>query len=148
MKIAITSRGPAVESDIDRCFGRAYWYLVFDLESKDWFAIDNSEIRNAIGNAGQMAAELLKDHGVNVLLTGETGPKAFRFLRKANISVHHCATGTVIDTLEYWSQNSPEPATSASGPGSPFCLTERAEPQKFYPAEPKLVLAGMHRVGG
>lgn len=148
MKIAITARGPAIEADIDYCFGRAYWFLIFDLDNKEWFAVDNNDIRNSISNAGQMAAELLKDHDVSILLTGETGPKAFRFLTGAGITVFHGATGSATDTLELWSQNKLHPADKASGPGSPFCLTERAEPKAFHPAEPKLTLAGIHTVGG
>lgn len=144
MRVAVSARGPYAESDIDRCFGRAYWYYILDLETNEAIAVDNSDIRNALGNAGQMASELLKDYDIDVLLTGETGPKAHRHLLQSGIAVFHGAVGTVIQTIDLWQSGKLISAGNPNGPGNPFCLSEATETAMYHPPEPKLSLVGFY----
>lgn len=143
MRVAVSARGPYAESDIDRCFGRAYWYYILDLETDEILAIDNCAIRNTLGNAGQMASDLLKDYSVNVLLTGETGPKAHRHLVMSDIAVFHGAVGTVTETIDLWHSGKLPEAGHPNGPGNPFCLSEAIETPRHHPREPKLSLVGL-----
>lgn len=149
MKIAISARGPSPDADIDQSFGRAYWYLIYELSSKEWIAIDNSDIRNALGNAGQMASELLKEHNVDVVITGETGPKAFRCLTALGIQVFHGAAGSAEETLLAWSLQKLTAAEKPNGKGSPYCLSGASEQQpRPMHAVPKLELAKISYAGG
>jgi predicted Fe-Mo cluster-binding NifX family protein len=149
MKIAISSRAPSPSSEVDQSFGRAYWYLIYDLAGKEWITIDNSVIRNSVGNAGQMASDLLKAHEVDVIITGETGPKAFRCLTAHGIQVYHGAVGTVEENLLAWSLQKITPAQKPNSKGSPYCLSgETNRHPRPIPEAPKLELAGMHFVGG
>ena len=104
MKIAITAQGPKPDSSVDQRFGRAYWFLFYDQETASWEALENSSARNAVQGAGIQAARLLADHRAAVLITGVTGPKAFKALQAAGIQVMHGATGTVTDALQAYRQ--------------------------------------------
>lgn len=119
MKIAITSRGPSPDSPVDERFGRAYWLLTFDDETQTWDAFDNAEARNAVQGAGIAAAQAASDRGVRVVLTGVTGPKAFRALEAAGIEVYHGASGTAEAALVDWRERRLERATIASAAGRP-----------------------------
>lgn len=145
MRVAVSARGPHADSDIDRCFGRAYWYYILDTNTEEAIAVDNTEIRNALGNAGQMASELLKDYKVDALLTGETGPKAHRHLLKSGIAIFHGAAGTVKQTIELWQTGKLFLAGNPNGPGNPFCLSQAEEEIRYHPPEPKLSLVGLYR---
>lgn len=127
MRIAITARGSHPSSEVDECFGRAYWFLIFETKNGDYIAVDNSEIRNSQENAGVKAADLLEDKKVDVLLTGETGPKAFRSLLEKGIKVCHGASGSVEDALNAWLRGEMTEAEHANSPGSPYCLVVQSK---------------------
>ena len=122
MKIAISARGPNSYSDVDERFGRAYWFLIYDDEDGSWMPIDNSANREKAKGAGSSTAEMLKEFGVEQVLTGETGPKAYRVLSQAGINICHGMVGVVRDVLEDWRNDSVEPARAANESGSPACL--------------------------
>lgn len=142
MRIAITARGPSPRADVDRCFGRAYWFLIYDLDSKEWTAVDNYEIRSILQNAGELACQLLKEHQVDELITGETGPTAFRRLTEENIRVYHNAIGCPEDMLLAWSLQKLTPAKAPKATGNPECLNKEGKQQIDQPAgAPKLELS-------
>ncbi|GAI92280.1 unnamed protein product [marine sediment metagenome] len=47
MKIAITSRGETLDSEVDPRFGRAEYFLIGELESMDFRAIENKNVNAA-----------------------------------------------------------------------------------------------------
>ena len=99
MKIAITSQGKDLDSQIDPRFGRAAHILIIDTEQNGIESIDNSENINAFKGAGIQAAALLSKKGAEVLLTGYCGPNAFKTLQAAGIKVVNDVAGTVKDAL-------------------------------------------------
>ena len=123
MIVAITSRGSTPDSDIDERFGRAYWFMLYDTKSNDWQAIDNSAARSAMQGAGKRTAQILINNNVEALLTGETGPRAFRILKNAGIAIFHGAAGTVMDSLVAWHDGRLTEATCANNIGNPSCIT-------------------------
>ncbi|MDW7644765.1 MAG: NifB/NifX family molybdenum-iron cluster-binding protein [Desulfuromonadales bacterium] len=127
MRIAITARGSHPSSEVDECFGRAYWVLIFETKTGNYTAINNSEIRNSQENAGVKAAKLLENKKVDVLLTGETGPKAFRSLVEKGIKVFHGASGSVEEALNTWLRGEMKEAEHANSPGSPYCLVVQSK---------------------
>jgi predicted Fe-Mo cluster-binding NifX family protein len=100
MKIAVTSKGKNLDSDVDPRFGRAAYILIIDTESSDFTVLDNSENVNAFRGAGISAASNICDHGAEVLLTGYCGPKAFATLEAAKIKVVNDVSGTVSDAVK------------------------------------------------
>jgi predicted Fe-Mo cluster-binding NifX family protein len=100
MRIAVTSTGKTYDSEVDQRFGRAQYFMVFDSETKEYKAIDNEINVNAMQGAGVQAGEIMSREGVQVLLTGHCGPKAFRTLQAAGITVVTGAAGTVEEAVK------------------------------------------------
>ena len=86
-KIAISSEGPSLDDLMDSRFGRATGFVVVDLETMETEYIDNGSSQVMAQGAGIQAAETVARAGVNVLLTGFVGPKAFSALNAAGIKV-------------------------------------------------------------
>ena len=86
-RIAITSEGPRLEDAVDPRFGRAAGFLLVDVESMEMSYLDNGSSQVLAQGAGIQAAENLVKAGVQVLLTGHVGPKAWTALKAAQIKV-------------------------------------------------------------
>ena len=99
MKIAVTSQGTHLDSQVDPRFGRAPYILIVDTDTFDFEVLDNKENVNAFKGAGIQAAAMVNDKGVSVLLTGYCGPKAFQVLNAAKINVADNVEGTVRDAV-------------------------------------------------
>lgn len=99
MKVAVTSKGSLLSSEIDPRFGRAPYILIVDTETMDFEAVDNSDNVNAFKGAGIQAATMVSDKGASVLMTGYCGPKAFATLEAAGVKVVSDVSGTVRDAV-------------------------------------------------
>lgn len=100
MKVAITSTGPTVESQIDPRFGRAAYILITDEQGNLIEAINNAENANSMRGAGIQASKTLADKGVQTLLTGHCGPNAVTTLSAAGIRIGVDQTGTVKEAVQ------------------------------------------------
>jgi predicted Fe-Mo cluster-binding NifX family protein len=112
MKIAVTSSGETLESEIDPRFGRAAKFVLFDTESGDFEVVDNEQNLNAAQGAGIQAAETVSRLGAEAVITGHCGPKAFRTLRAAGIQIFAGAEGTVAGAIEQFRSGSLEASES------------------------------------
>ena len=99
MKIAVTSKGTDLDSQVDPRFGRAAYILIVDSKTFDFEVLDNKENINALKGAGIQAASMVSDKGAEVLLTGFCGPNAFKTLNAAKIKVAADAKDTVRDAV-------------------------------------------------
>ncbi|MHC1700424.1 MAG: NifB/NifX family molybdenum-iron cluster-binding protein [Humidesulfovibrio sp.] len=86
-KIAVTSEGPGMDSMVDPRFGRAAGFVVVDLETLAHSYIDNGGSQAMAQGAGIQAAENVARAGVQTLLSGFVGPKAFQALQAGGIQV-------------------------------------------------------------
>jgi len=102
MKIAVTAQGTGKDSPVDERFGRAKHFVIYDTEAGEYTAVDNTMNMNAMQGAGIQSGENMTNAGVNVVLTGHVGPKAFRTLTAAGITIATGITGTVEDAVEAW----------------------------------------------
>jgi predicted Fe-Mo cluster-binding NifX family protein len=100
MKIAVTSQGNSLADPVDPRFGRAMRFLVFDTETSKLQVVDNAPSLNTAQGAGIKAAETLSRLGVQSVITGHCGPKAFRVLSAAGIKVFNTDAPTVAEALE------------------------------------------------
>ena len=114
MKIAITSKGKDLDSQIDPRFGRAAYILIVDTLRLEVEVLDNSENVNAFKGAGIQAAVNLSDRGAKVLLTGYCGPNAFKTLSAAGVKVANDMTGTVRDAVMAYREGNVSFADSAN----------------------------------
>ena len=104
MKIAVTSQGDTLDSQLDPRFGRAAFIIVVDTETLEFEAFDNNENKNAFKGAGTQAAAMVCDKEAEVLLTGFCGPNAFKTLEAAGIKVANDQSGRVIDAVQKFKQ--------------------------------------------
>ncbi|MGB5158766.1 NifB/NifX family molybdenum-iron cluster-binding protein [Desulfobacterium sp. N47] len=100
MKIAVTSAGADLDSQVDPRFGRAANIIIVDSETFEFEVIGNNENINALKGAGIQAASTISQKGANVLLTGFCGPNAFKTLKAAKIGVANDASGSVKDAVK------------------------------------------------
>jgi predicted Fe-Mo cluster-binding NifX family protein len=112
MKIVVSAKGHDLDSEVDPRFGRAVGFILFDTETHDFMAVDNSQTLNTPSGAGIQAAETVSRLNADALITGHCGPKAFRTLQAAGIAIYTGASGTVSAALEAWEQKK---LTEASG---------------------------------
>jgi len=99
MKIAITSAGTSLDSNVDPRFGRGQFFIIIDVDSENFEAIQNPNI-DAGGGAGIQSAQLMAQKGVAAVLTGSCGPNAFQVFSAAGIQVITGASGTVRQALQ------------------------------------------------
>jgi predicted Fe-Mo cluster-binding NifX family protein len=94
MKIGISSTGPSLNNQIDARFGRCDYFMIVDSETMAKQAIPNENV-SATSGAGISAAQLMADKGVDIVLTGNVGPKAANVFDAAGIRVLTGMSGTV-----------------------------------------------------
>lgn len=100
MKIAITAEGQDLSSQIDQRFGRAKWLIIFDTESDDFEATDNSVNLNLMQGAGIQTAQNAANFGAEAVITGNVGPNAFKILKAADIKVYLAEKQTIRDAID------------------------------------------------
>lgn len=98
MKIAVSSTGNTMDSQLDPRFGRAAAFIVVDTETMDFEAVDNSGSA-AAGGAGISAAQLVADKDVGAVITGNVGPNAMNVLKAANIEIYRGSAASVKDNV-------------------------------------------------
>lgn len=104
MKIAVSSQGKSLDSEVDPRFGRAAFFLIVEPDTLDFEAVDNSAGLNALRGAGIQAAKTVVDKGARVVLTGKCGPKAFSVLEAAGVEVNLNVAGTVRDAVQRYTE--------------------------------------------
>lgn len=100
MKIAITSQGKDLESEVDPRLGRARWYIITDTDTEGFEAVDNSDVAGASHGAGPQAAQKIASFGVKAIVTGHCGPNALRALQAGGIEVFTGASSTVKEAID------------------------------------------------
>ncbi len=101
MKVAVSAQGTEKSSPVDPKFGRAPWFVILDSDTGEIVkVIDNRAAQDAAHGAGINAATVVGESGVEVVLTGRVGPKAFVVLDAAGIKVVSNVDGTVEDAFE------------------------------------------------
>ena len=99
MKLAITSTGKALDSNLDPRFGRAAYFIIVDPETMAFEVVENSQNLNLTQGAGIQAGKTIVDNHVDVVITGHCGPKAFKVLQQAGVKVVTGAGGRVTDAV-------------------------------------------------
>ena len=117
MKIAISSTGRDLNSNLDPRFGRAEYFIIVDPETMDFEVVENSQNFNLPQGAGIQAGKTIADSRVDALITGHCGPKAFRVLQSAGVKIMTGASGKVADVIEQFKNGELDTATGADVEG-------------------------------
>ena len=99
MKVAISSNGTTLESNVDTRFGRCPYFIFYNT-GDDTFSHVENQSRQAMGGAGVQAAQMIVNQNVEAVITGNIGPNAYKVLSAASINVYSGTTGTVENAID------------------------------------------------
>ena len=120
MKVAVSSTGKDMNSQIDVRFGRCPYFVIVDIENKEVKGSEAIENVSAtqMGGAGITAAQMVADKGVKAVISGNVGPRAFSVFEQLGIEVYQ-GTGTVKEAVERFGKGE---LTKISGPTGPMFM--------------------------
>ena len=95
-KIAVSSEGPTLDDYVDPRFGRAGGFVVVELPDMKVEYIDNGASQTMAMGAGIETAERMARAGVEVVISGYVGPKAFDALTAAGIRICQDVEGVTV----------------------------------------------------
>lgn len=97
MKIGVAAMDGSLDADVSQQFARCPKFLLVDSDTMAFEAFDNPA-RELPGGAGPAAVQELVNHGAEVAVAGQFGPKAVQALQAAGIR-HMEATGKVGEVI-------------------------------------------------
>lgn len=103
MKIAMPVNESGRQATVSASFGRAPFFLIYDLETKESNFVENSARENP-GGAGIKAAQIIVDHEVSVVLTPRCGENAAQVLASSGIKLHKTSSNSVENSIESFVQ--------------------------------------------
>ena len=117
MKIAITSTGTGIDSELDLRFGRAKAFVVFNLDDDSYEVVDNVQNLDAMQGAGIQAAQNVVNKDVGAVITGHCGPKAFRVLSASGVKIYTAEAQKVSEVIEKFKKGELQESGSADVEG-------------------------------
>lgn len=99
MKIAIPVNEKSMKAKVSENFGRAEYFLIYDLDSKGNDFIDN-KAASTPGGAGIIAAQTVVDSGVDVLITPRCGKNAADVLLAGGVKIYKSEDISVEENIE------------------------------------------------
>jgi predicted Fe-Mo cluster-binding NifX family protein len=117
MVIAVTAQGNDLQGEVDPRFGRAKHFLLVDTETMGFEVVENRQNLSLAQGAGIQAAQVVTNHGAEVVITGNCGPKAFKTLEAAGIKVVVGVSGGIGDAIRAYLRGELQPATTANVEG-------------------------------
>jgi predicted Fe-Mo cluster-binding NifX family protein len=117
MRIAFSSTGRDLESDVDPRFGRAAFFVIVDSATMDIETVENTQSLNLSQGAGIQAAQTIAENHVDCVITGHCGPKAFKVLQTAGVKIMTGAKGKVADAVRQYENGELEVAEQADVEG-------------------------------
>ena len=114
MKIAVTAQGNNLDAKVDPRFGRAKFFIVLDSQNGGFEVKDNSVNLNAAQGAGIQSGRNVVELGVQCVITGNVGPKAFSVLQANGIKIYIAPDCTVKEAVEQFKAGKLKQAEDAS----------------------------------
>jgi len=115
MKVAISSSGKDLDSQVDPRFGRCVYFVLVDTDDMNIEVFDNKS--NSLGGgAGIQSAQLVASTGAKAVITGNCGPNAVKALNAAGIDLFVGQTGTIREAVENFKKGLLTPTNQANVP--------------------------------
>jgi predicted Fe-Mo cluster-binding NifX family protein len=99
MKIAVSSSGNDLDSQIDPRFGRCAYFVIVETDDMGVEAFNNESIALG-GGAGIQSAQFVASKGAEVVITGNCGPNAVQTLTASRVELFVGQSGTVREAVE------------------------------------------------
>ncbi len=115
MKLAVSSRGQTLDSQMDPRFGRCAYFLIYDTDNNTFEAFENESVMLG-GGAGIQSAEFVASKGAKAVLTGHCGPNAANTLAAAGVKLYVGHSGTVKECIDKFNSNELESTQTADVP--------------------------------
>ncbi len=107
MRVAITSNGPGLNSQISPVFGRCPYFIFVDVENGK--VVKEESAQNPVmmqsGGVGIAAAQFIANKGVKAVISGAVGPKAFAILQQLGIKIFLGVPGSVEENIRLFTEN-------------------------------------------
>jgi predicted Fe-Mo cluster-binding NifX family protein len=116
MKIAVSATGPSLDAEVDPRFGRCQHFIIVDLETLEFEAVDNTSAM-ASGGAGISAAQAIVGKGVEAVLTGNCGPNAYQVLSASGVKLITGVSGKVKNAVQQYKLGTFATAQQPNVPG-------------------------------
>jgi predicted Fe-Mo cluster-binding NifX family protein len=113
MKVAVSSSGKDLNSQLDPRFGRCAYFLVVHPDDMSFEVFDNGSSVLG-GGAGIQSAQFLASKGVDAVITGNCGPNAVQTLSAAGVELFAGQTGTVKEVVEKFKKGQLRPTSEAT----------------------------------
>ncbi|MFH1954390.1 MAG: NifB/NifX family molybdenum-iron cluster-binding protein [Pseudomonadota bacterium] len=99
MKVAVSSAGTDLDSQIDPRFGRCLYFIIVDTDTMGYEVFNNKNMTLGDG-AGIQSAQFVASKDAKVVITGNCGPNAVRTLSAAGVEVIVGQTGRVTSAVD------------------------------------------------
>jgi len=103
MKIAVSSSGTDLDSQVDPRFGRCAYFIIVETDDMGFEAFENGSIALG-GGAGIQAAQFVASKGAKAVITGNVGPNAVQTLSAAGVETFVGQSGTVREAMERYTK--------------------------------------------
>jgi len=111
MKVAVSSSGTNLDSQIDPRFGRCTYFIIVNTDDMSFEAFDNEGIALG-GGAGIQSSQFVASKGVGAIITGNVGPNAVQTLSAAGLEIFLGQTGSVREAVEKYRKGDIKPQGS------------------------------------
>ena len=87
MKIAISSTGKNLNSNVSDVFGRSPYFIIVEIENKKIVKVETIQniSTKQMGGVGISVAQMVAEKDATIVITGNAGPRAVDVLKQFNI---------------------------------------------------------------
>ena len=114
MKIAISSTGRGIDSNIESKFERCHFFLILDLEKNSLLPIEN-KTKDHPHEIGGTIGHLIANEGIDTVITTDIGPRAFDIFKRYKIKIYR-AEGIIEDAIRLLEKSKLSELTKATVP--------------------------------
>ncbi len=115
MRIAFSSTGTDLDSEIDPRFGRCAYFIIVNPDDMSFEAYENESVTLG-GGAGIQSSQFVASKGASLVITGNVGPNAIRTLNAAGLEVIIGVSGTIREAIERYKKGELSSTTQANVP--------------------------------
>ena len=104
--IAVSEKN-GIDSKIDPRFGRAGYFMIYDLENDSIIDVYENQFRVAEHGVGIKTAGHAIENGCSLIIGAQPGPKAERVLKEGGVEIFTATSGTAGEAVENYKKSMP-----------------------------------------